>query len=276
MEKKVWFITGSSRGLGNSIARSALEDGNLVVATARNPEALEALVQKYGENVLPIALDVTKIEQVQAAISKTMEKFGRIDVVVNNAGYGNIGSIEETTYEDFRAQVETDLWGTINVTKEIIPIFRKQRSGHVIQISSIGGRKGGPGLGAYQVSKFGVEGLSEVLNTEASSFGVKVTIIEPGAIRTDWAGSSMVKHEVLADYKNTVGALSDYLETHTGAEIGSPDKMADVIVEVTKATAPPLRLPLGTDAYAIALENDLGRIEELKKWKNFSESVSFD
>ncbi len=178
---KVWFITGSSRGLGRSLAEAVLAHGDLLVATARNPEQLGDLVSTYGEQMRAVALDVTNPEQVRTAIATAINAFGRIDVVVNNAGYANVASIEDASAEDWRAQIETNLWGVINVTRAALPILRKQRSGHVVQVSSIGGRTGSAGLGPYQTAKWAVEGFSEVLSREVAPLGIKVTLIEPGA-----------------------------------------------------------------------------------------------
>jgi NAD(P)-dependent dehydrogenase (short-subunit alcohol dehydrogenase family) len=178
---KVWLITGSARGLGRSIAEAVLAHGDQLVATARNPEPLTELVERYGKNVRTVALDVKNREQAHEAVKAAVETFGRLDVVVNNAGYGNLVSIEESTEDEFRDQIETDLWGVINVTRAALPVLRKQRSGQIVQISSIGGCIGTPGLGAYQTAKWGVEGFSEVLAKEVTPLGIKVLIVEPGA-----------------------------------------------------------------------------------------------
>jgi NAD(P)-dependent dehydrogenase (short-subunit alcohol dehydrogenase family) len=204
---KVWFITGSSRGFGRALAEAVLEQGDQLIATARKPEQLTDLVERYGEQVRAVALDVTDTEQVKSAINATIEAFGRLDVVVNNAGNGNIFSIEETTEEDMRAQIETNLWGVIHVTRAALPILRKQRAGHIVQFSSVGGRIGSPGLGAYQTAKLAVEGFSEVLSKEVAPLGIKVILIEPGGFRTDWAGSSMNFTQPGEDYQATVGLM---------------------------------------------------------------------
>lgn len=221
---KVWLITGSSRGLGRSIAEAVLAHGDQLIATARKTEQLADLVAQYGDQVRAVTLDVTSPEQAEAAVQAAVEAFGRLDVVVNNAGYGNMSSIEETSFEDFHAQIDTNLWGVINVTKAALPVLRKQKSGHIVQISSIGGRSGTPGLGAYQTAKWAVEGFSEVLSKEVTPFGLKVTIIEPGGFRTDWAGSSMSHVEAGEDYQGTVGKLQAYIREKTGTEPGDPAK----------------------------------------------------
>jgi NAD(P)-dependent dehydrogenase (short-subunit alcohol dehydrogenase family) len=213
---KVWFITGSSRGFGRSLAEAVLKHGDKLVATARKPEQLADLVERYGENVRTMELDVTNLEQAKAAVEFAIKTFGRLDVVVNNAGYGNITAIEETSLEDFRAQIETNLFGVINVTKAALPILHKQKSGHFVQFSSIGGRFGSPGLAPYQTAKFAVEGFSEVLSKEVAPIGLKVTLIEPGGFRTDWGGSSMKVVEPGEDYKETVGNMLTHIRQNTG------------------------------------------------------------
>src|SRR5438552_15862680 len=204
---KTWLITGSSRGFGWELARAVLEDGDHVVATARRPEQLDDLVRQYGERVRTCALDVTDPEAARAAVKLAVDAFGSLDVVVNNAGYAIYAAIEDMPDDVFRAQIEANLFGVVNVTKAALPVMRKQRSGHIIQFSSIGGRVGGtPGMGAYQTAKWGVEGFSEVLANEVGPLGIKVTIIEPGGFRTDWAGSSMRTLPVREDYDQTVVA----------------------------------------------------------------------
>ena len=180
---QVWLITGSSRGLGHALAEAALAAGHQLVATARNPAQLAGLVECYGDQVRAVALDVTDEQAANHAVNTAVEAFGRLDVLVNNAGYGDIGSIEDTSLADFRAQIETNLFGVINVTKAALPLLRQQGAGHIIQVSSIGGRRGSPGLAPYQSAKWGVEGFSEVLAKEVGPLGIKVTILEPGGFR---------------------------------------------------------------------------------------------
>jgi NAD(P)-dependent dehydrogenase (short-subunit alcohol dehydrogenase family) len=245
-----WLITGSSRGLGRALAEAVLAAGHCVVATARRPEDLAALVERYGERVRAVALDVTDPQSAQAAIRHAVDAFGHLDVVVNNAGYGNIASIEDVDEADFRAQFETNFFGVFHVTRAAIPAMREQGSGHIIQISSIGGRSGTPGLGAYQSAKWAVEGLSEVLKKEVESFGIKVTIVEPGGFRTDWAGSSMTVDTPRDVYQQSIGPLIEYRSSHP--PIGDPVKAAQAILRIAGSEAPPLRLLLGSDAVAIA------------------------
>ncbi|WP_336773386.1 oxidoreductase [Paenibacillus sp. MMO-58] len=273
---KVWFITGSSRGFGRSLAEAVLAKGDQLVATARRPEQLADLEARYGSRVLLLPLDVTNYEQAEAAVRTAIETFGRLDVLVNNAGYGNVSSIEETPMEDFRAQVETNLWGVVNVTKAALPVLREQGHGHIVQFSSIGGRTGAPGLGPYQMAKWAVEGFSEVLSKEVSSLGLKVTLIEPGGFRTDWAGSSMQHIEPRDEYKDTVGGLLKHLREVTGKENGDPEKAAQAIIAIANEENPPLRLLLGSDAVAIANAVDTGKLAETKRWEKLSVSTDYE
>ena len=268
---KVWLITGSSRGLGRSLAEAVLAHGDFLVATARHPEQLGDLVSRYGEQMRAVALDVTNPEQVRTAI----DAFGRIDVVVNNAGYANVASIEETTEEDWRAQLETNLWGVINVTRAALPILRKQRSGHVVQVSSTGGRTGVAGLGPYQTAKWAVEGFSEVLSREVAPLGIKVTLIEPGGFRTDWGGSSMAYTEPSEDYRSTVQSILDY-HNQAGNEPGDPAKAAQAIMTIVNEANPPLRLLLGKDAVLLARRIDQAKLAETDRWEKPSSSTDFD
>lgn len=273
---KVWLITGSSRGFGRSLAEAVLANGDWLVATARRPEQIADLAERYGDQVRIVQLDVNRYEQAEAAVKAAFEAFGRLDVLVNNAGYGNVSSIEETSMEDFRAQVETNLWGVINVTKAALPKLREQGHGHIIQFSSIGGRTGAPGLAPYQAAKWAVEGFSEVLSKEVSPLGLKVTLVEPGGFRTDWAGSSMQHIQPRDEYKDTVGGLLTHLRDTTGKENGDPDKAAQAILAIADEQNPPLRLLLGSDAVAIANAVDEGKLAETKRWEQLSCSTDFE
>ena len=273
---KVWFITGSSRGLGLALAQAVLAKGHRLVATARNPEHLADLASTYGDHVRVVALDVTDATAARASVATAVSAFGRIDVVVNNAGYANVGSIEHMTDADFRAQIETNFFGVVNVTRAALPVLRAQQGGHFIQISSIGGRRGSPGLSAYQSAKWALEGFSEVLAREVGPLGVRVTIAEPGGIRTDWAGSSMHVDEVRDDYKATVGAFMDGVrKSHDGAR-GDPAKMAQVILQVADLPEPPLRILLGGDAVYLAELVARQRAAEDSKWRSLSVTTDFD
>jgi NAD(P)-dependent dehydrogenase (short-subunit alcohol dehydrogenase family) len=274
---RTWLITGSSRGLGRSIAEAALAAGENVVATARQPEQLADLLAQYPATATAIALDVTEPASARAAVAQAVDRFGRLDVVVNNAGYANSAPIEEMAEDDFRAQLETNLFGVVNVTRAALPVLRGQRSGHFLQISSIGGRVGGtPGMGAYQTAKFGVEGFSEVLHTEVAPFGVRVTIVEPGAFRTDWGGSSMTIHDVGTDYETTVGTMHGHRRRMDGTQNGDPARAAAVLVDVVRLDEPPLRLLLGSDAFFMAERSSRARWEEAEQWETVSRSTDYD
>jgi NAD(P)-dependent dehydrogenase (short-subunit alcohol dehydrogenase family) len=272
---RTWLITGCSRGLGRSLAKAVLAAGDHLLATARDPETLADLVASGDGRAVPLALDVTDEAAAAHAVATAVDRFGGLDIVVNNAGYGNGAPIEDTSLEDFRAQIETNLFGTIIVTKAAIPLFRERRAGHFIQISSIGGRTGAMGRAPYSAAKFGVEGFSEVLAGEMKPFGVNVTIVAPGGFRTDFAGISTRITEGNPAYAETVGKTAAMQRAYDGRQPGDPDKAAKAIIEVSKATEPPLRIVLGRDAYARAERTDKNRLDELQAWHQLSESTDF-
>src|ERR1700730_9872583 len=247
-ESKVGLITGSSRGLGRAFAQAALEAGHRVVATARSPLQLNDLVSRYGDRVRALALDVTNEAQARHAIDTAIETFGGLDVLVNNAGYGNVCPVEDTSLADFRAQIETNLLGVIIMTMPVVPYFRERASGHIIQISSIGGRIGPTGRSGYAAAKFGVEGFSESLSKEVGPLGIKVTIVEPGGFRTDFAGSSTELREGQPEYDATVGATVRFQRNFDGKQPGDPVKAAAGVLHIASLPEPPLRLLLGSDA----------------------------
>ncbi|EAW06926.1 3-oxoacyl-[acyl-carrier-protein] reductase [Aspergillus clavatus NRRL 1] len=268
---QVWFITGSSRGLGLAIAEAALNSGASVIATARKPQQLDGLVEKYGrDRVFPVALDVTNNDQVIQAVKAGHDKFGRIDIVVNNAGYANTASVEDMAIDDFKAQVDANLLGVVYVSKAVLPILRQQKAGHIFQVSSLGGRIGAPGLSAYQCAKWAVGGFSTVLVQEAAPFGVKITVLEPGGIRTDWAGSSMNVPPVSEPYHPTVGAFAEYLRKASGTEPSLPSKIADIVVNLAGEAEPPLRLLIGPDAVAHAGKAAEALAASDEKWRELS------
>jgi NAD(P)-dependent dehydrogenase (short-subunit alcohol dehydrogenase family) len=274
--EKVWLITGSSRGFGWELAKAVLAAGDRLVATARRPEQLAALECEHGDRVRLVALDVTDAQAAQRAVWVAVDEFRRLDVVVNNAGHANSSAIEETSDEDFRAQVEANLFGVVNVTKAALPILRAQRSGHFIQFSSIGGRVGGtPGIAAYQTAKFAVEGFSEVLANEVKPFGVKVTIIEPGAFRTDWQGTSMRRAHVGPDYESTVGEMNRRRAATDGKQAGDPARAAQIIIDIVRCEDPPLRLLLGAGAVEAAAHSSEARAAEAEQWAQISRSADF-
>src|SRR5258708_3972867 len=272
---QVWLVTGSSRGLGRAIVEAGLAAGNKVLATARGIESLADLSERYGDQVKLFALDVTDEAAANAVVS-AIDLFGSLDVVINNAGYGNLSSIEDTSLSEFRAQVETNLFGTIIVTKAALTYFREKKTGHFIQFSSVGGRIGPPGRAPYSAAKWGVEGFSEVLSREVAPLGIKVTIVEPGGFRTDFAGSSTELSEGHPAYDSTVGATARFQRDYNGKQPGDPKKAAQAIVRLTQEQKPPLRLLLGSDAYNGAEKNDLARLEEARSWKELSLSTDFE
>lgn len=273
---RTWLITGASRGFGRSLAEAVLERGDRLVATARRPEQLQDLVARYGQQVRTVALDVTDADAARAAVQVAVDAFGRLDVVVNNAGYANSSPIEETTDRDFRDQFEANFFGVYNVTRAALPVLRRQQSGVFVQFSSIGGRVGGtPGLGAYQSAKFAVEGFSEVLASEVAPFGVQVVIVEPGGFRTDWQGTSMQRHDVGPDYEETVGAMNRLRAETDGAQPGDPVRGAQVIIEAVTHPEPPRRLLLGAQAVTMALAAGEARAEETRKWADASRAADF-
>ena len=272
---QVSLVTGSSRGLGRAIVEAGLLAGNKVLATARDIDSLRELPERYGDQVKPFELDVTDESSAAGAVKAAIDAFGSLDVVVNNAGYGNLSSVEDTPMSDFRAQIETNLFGTIIVTKAALPYFRERKGGHFVQFSSMGGRMGPPGRGPYSAAKWGIEGFSEVLSREASPLGVKVTIVEPGGFRTDFAGSSTKLSEGRPEYDSTVGATARFQRDYNGKQPGDPNKAAQAILLLTQEQNPPLRLLLGSDAYNGAEKNDLARLEEARRWKELSLSTDF-
>lgn len=271
---KVWFITGSSRGLGRALAEAVLAAGHRLVATARKPEELREVVALAPDRCRAIALDVTDPAAARKAIDAAVSAFGRIDVLVNNAGYANVASIEDLPEDDFRAQIETNFFGVVNVTRAALPVLRAQGDGHIIQVSSIGGRTGSPGLSAYQSAKWAVGGFSEVLATEVRPLGIRVTIVEPGGMRTDWAGSSMRVLESRPEYQ---GVLAPFTRMRGDTSMrGDPTKVAQAILRISEENNPPLHLLLGSDAYFLAgVVGERRRAEDVH-WRSLSVSTDFD
>ena len=272
---QVWLITGSTRGLGRALAEAVLQAGHNLIATARNPEHLTDLAAQYGDQVRTIALDVTSEQAAINAVAVAKNTFGKLDVVANNAGFGNVSPIEDTTLAEFREQIETNLFGVINVTKAAIPLMRQQRSGHFLQFSSVGGRIGPIGRAPYAAAKWGVEGFSEVLAKELGPLGVKVTIIEPGGFRTDFAGVSTNIREGHPDYDATVGATARFQRNFNGNQPGDPAKAAAAVLHIATLAEPPLRLILGSDAFRAIEKNDTTKLESDQKWRDLSFSTDF-
>ncbi|WP_416484112.1 SDR family NAD(P)-dependent oxidoreductase [Streptomyces sp. CL12] len=275
-DPQVWFITGSSRGFGRALVDAVLAAGDLVVATARRPEALAAALAEYGDRVLPLALDVTSPDAARAAVEAAVARFGRVDVLVNNAGYANVSPIETTEDADFRAQFETNFWGVYHVTRAALPVLRRQGAGTVVQFSSIGGRVGGsPGIASYQAAKFAVDGFSRVLATETAPFGVRVMVVEPSGFATDWAGSSMTVHDVPEAYDATVGAMNRLMRQNTAGAAGDPRRAAEIIVRTVRRGEVPSHLLLGVNAATMALDHDRRRLAEASAWEKVSRSADF-
>ncbi|HVJ54072.1 MAG TPA: oxidoreductase [Aliidongia sp.] len=273
---QTWLITGSSRGLGRALAETVLAAGHKLVATARDPAGLEALVRRHGDNVRAVALDVTDERAAAGAVQAATEAFGGLDILVNNAGYGNVAPIEDTDLADFRAQIETNLFGTIILTKAVLPMMRERRAGHIIQLSSVGGRIGPIGRAPYAAAKWGVEGFSEALAKEVGPLGIKVTIVEPGGFRTDFAGSSTSLSEGRPEYAETVGRTARFQRAFDGRQPGDPAKAAAAILHLAGLPEPPLRLILGSDAYKAIEQNDMAKLDAQRQWRDLSLSTDFD
>lgn len=272
---KTWFISGSSRGIGRAIAEAALTAGDQVVATARGIGPLEPLRGRFGERLRLATLDVTDEAAAQAAIALAVEAFGGIDVVVNNAGYGELGSVEDTSLESFRQQIEANLIGTIIVTKAAIPVLRRQRRGHIVQFSSVGGRIGAPARAAYSAAKWGIEGFSESLAREMALIGVHVTIVEPGGFRTGFAQTAHDTDEGRAEYDAVVGAAVRMQREYDGRQPGDPAKAAAAVLQLAGMDHPPLRIALGSDAVNAIAATDRQRLDELERWRGLSVSTDY-
>ncbi|QDF41611.1 SDR family NAD(P)-dependent oxidoreductase [Bradyrhizobium symbiodeficiens] len=272
---KTWFISGSSRGLGRALTEAALAAGNRVVASARDTVPLEPLRERFGERLRLAKLDVTDDAAAQAAIGLAVEAYGDIDVVVNNAGYGELGSVEDTGLASFRQQIEVNLIGTIIVTKAAIPVLRRQRRGHIVQVSSVGGRIGAPARAAYSAANWGVEGFSESLAREMALIGVHVTIVEPGGFRTGFAQTAHATGEGRAEYDVVVGAAVRMQRDYDGRQPGDPAKAAAVLLKLVEMDRPPLRIALGSDAVNAISATDRQRLEELESWRALSVSTDY-
>ncbi len=267
---KTWFITGTSRGFGREWAEAALERGDRVAATARNTASLDALVEKYGDAVLPLRLDVTDKAAVDATVAQAIEHFGHLDVVVNNAGYGLFGAIEEVTEEEARDQIEANLFGALWVTKAVIPHMRERRSGHIVQVSSIGGINAYANLGLYHASKWGLEGFSQAAALELAPFGVHVTLIEPANFSTDWSGASAVHSTPLDFYQPARDARA--ARVRPGA-VGVPSATRGAILAVVDAEEPPLRIFFGRAMIEQATAEYQQRIAGWEAWRSVSEAA---
>ncbi|HEY0244793.1 MAG TPA: oxidoreductase [Mucilaginibacter sp.] len=276
MTTKVWFITGSSRGLGRNLTEAVLAKGDKVAATARDTKALDDLVAKYTDQIYPVQLDVTDYDQVHKAVADVIAHFGKIDVLVNNAGFGIIGAAEAFTDEQVRSQLETNLYAPIEITRAVLPYMRKQRSGRILQISSVGGRVGNAGLTMYQAAKFGLGGFSEALAKEVAPIGIHVTCVEPGGFRTDWAGASMTYAPHVEGYEATVDQRVNFFTSGNFVPMGDPEKAAKVMVDLAEHPEPPIHLVLGSEAIGILKQADKDRSAEMEKWLPVSLSTDHD
>lgn len=274
---RVWFITGASRGFGALMTKEALAAGDAVVATARNPETVTDAIGSHP-NLLPVALDVTNEAQAQEAAAAAVKKFGRIDILVNNAGFGLLGAVEEATTDEIEKMYATNVFGLLKVTRAVLPFMRKQRSGHVLNFSSIGGYVGHAGWGVYCSTKFAVEGISESMAPEVSPLGIKVTVVEPGFFRTDFlAGNSLVvSPPTIADYIDTpAGAMREIAKQANHAQPGDPAKLAAGIIAMVNSPNPPLRMPFGSDTVAAIEAKNAHVAEELANWHELAMSTDF-
>jgi NAD(P)-dependent dehydrogenase (short-subunit alcohol dehydrogenase family) len=274
----VWFVTGASRGLGAEIVCAALDRGHQVVATARDAEVVLRTFPNKADSLLAASVDVTDQRQVQAAVEAAVERFGRIDVLVNNAGRGLLSAVEEASDQAARAVFDVNVFGVLNVQRAVLPTMRAQRSGHVLNMSSVGGFTTAPGWGLYAATKFALEGMSEALRAELEPLGIHVTIVEPGGFRTDFLdGSSLhVEPPVIADYMSTAGVTRDIVAANNHLQRGNPVRLAAAIIDLTETEKPPLRLQLGADAVA-RIEAKLEQVgRELHEWRAVAVATDHD
>ncbi len=272
---RVWLVTGASRGFGLRIAQVALQRGDAVVATARSVASLAPLGDAPG--LLPLALDVTDEAQAQAVAQAALERFGRIDILVNNAGYGLLGAVEEASADEVRRLYDTNVFGLLNVTRAVLPGMRARRSGRVLNFSSVGGLRSGPGFGVYCSTKFAVEGLSEALHAELAPLGIHVTLVEPGYFRTEFLESNSLttSPQVLEDYAATAGAVRAAARRISLNQPGDPQRLADAVLHIADAAQPPLRLPLGTDTLQVLDGIAAERDADTRAWRALSASTDF-
>ncbi|HEY0793117.1 MAG TPA: SDR family NAD(P)-dependent oxidoreductase [Chthoniobacterales bacterium] len=274
---KVWLVTGSGNGLGRDIVEAALAAGDSVVAGARRPQELETLVAQYAERVKPVALEVRDEAAARAALQLAVDTFGRLDVLVNNAGYGQFAPFEQMSAEDFKAVVDTCFYGVVYTTRAAIPIMREQKSGHIFQVSSIGGRLAIAGNTPYHAAKWAVGGFSDALAMEVAPFGVKICTLEPGGIRTNWSRrAGQAAPELLPDYEVSVGPILNFLKSIDGRQEGDPRKIADLIVQLANRDEVPLRLILGVDAENRVQQAEAKRASEAEKWRHLTVSTVFE
>lgn len=275
-EKRVWFITGSSTGFGRELAEELLENGHKVIATARKTETIADLVEKYPDTARAVRLDVTKNDEIKKAIADSIEAFGRIDVLVNNAGYGSMGAIEEFDEAQIRRQFDTNFFGAVNVIREALPSLREQKSGHIVNFSSVGGFVSFPSAGVYCASKFALEAVSESLAGELAAGGIKVTIVEPGAFRTKFnAGALDVAANLIPEVYESTTQFLQWLKDNDGNQPGDPRKAAKAIIAAVENENPPLRLPLGQDSLE-TIEAELEKVKaDIDPWRQIAIDTTF-
>jgi NAD(P)-dependent dehydrogenase (short-subunit alcohol dehydrogenase family) len=274
---KVWLVTGSASGLGRNIAEAVLASGDRLVATARDPGRLEDLVEKYGDQVRTAPLDVADEAAAYAAVQVAIDAFGRLDVVVNNAGYGDFAPFEQLSSARFKAVIDTNLYGVVNVTRAVLPIMRKQKSGCILQISSVGGRLGVPGNSPYHAAKWAVGGFTESLAKEVAPFGVNVCAIEPAGMRTNWgARANRDRPDLLPDYEPSVGGVMKALESRWGHENSDPAKVAQVVLRLAASDCLPAHLLIGSDAVQHADQAEATRAADAERWREVSVSTDAD
>ncbi|MDJ0616400.1 MAG: SDR family oxidoreductase [Calothrix sp. MO_192.B10] len=274
---KVWFITGSSTGFGRILAETLLKQGDRVIATARKPEQLEDLIAQYPETAIGLRLDVTDKAEIRTVIEKAIAAFGQIDVLVNNAGYGLIGALEEVSDEQIQRNFDTNLFGAINVIRAVLPMMREQQSGHIINMSAIAGFTNELGFSIYGGAKFALEGVSEALHGEVAPLGIKVTIVEPGPFRTDFIGRSLDRaQEQMEAYQGTVGKFVNFLNNIEGKQPGDPQKAAEAIIQVVNSDNPPLRIVLGKYAYTKFGKKIESLTAELDAWEAVAANTDFE
>ncbi len=274
MSPRIWLITGSSSGFGRHLAQAALQRGDRVVATARRAETLDDLVASAPDRVLPLPLDVTRAEQIEAAVAAAIGRFGRIDVLVNNAGYGSVGAVEEIDLADLRVLMETMFFGAVALTQAVLPYMRAQGSGSIVQMSSMGGQLAGPGFGAYCSAKFALEGLSSALTEEVGPLGVRVLIVEPGSFRTEFGGGRLHRSREIDAYAGTVGPTRAYIDSMDGTQPGDPRRAAEAVLVALDAPNPPLRLALGADAVEAIRAEQVRRRADLDAWEKLSRDTA--
>ncbi len=271
---KVWLVTGSASGLGRNIAEAVLASGDRLVATARDPRRLEDLVQKYGDQIRTAPLDVADEDAAYRAVQAAVDAFGRLDVVVNNAGYGDIAPFEQLSSARFKALIDTNFYGVVNMTRAALPIMRKQKSGCILQVSSVGGRVTRPGNAGYHAAKWAVGGFTESLAQEVAPFGVKVCALEPGGMRTNWgARANKDTPDLLPEYEPSVGAFAKALKSYWGNETGDPVKVAQLVLRLAASDSLPAHLLLGSDAVQHAGQAEATRAADAERWREVSIST---